>query len=262
MNPLKFLFSILCLSMLSGCVDNYYKEYYVEHISATASGTKIKPSDIQLRFSTATASDVENEVWDVVEEGYECLGESRFVSVHCPWSCAVDHAMDIGATLILFRERFHKTKEIQSVAYVPSTSYSYTSGNVSAYSWNGGSAYGTYSSNTQTTSYQPIAYSKSLDLYEQQALFFRKKHLSNDFYGVILKYPQFLPGDSMDDEVSVEVCAVLKNSIAAKNGIRRGDVVDSINGKKVRVRKDIQLLASGKERIESLEVKKGLKCEK
>ena len=247
---------LLILSAFSvcGCINNHYEEYYVANIPA---GTeRVKKSDIRLCFSSCAEENLKDEFIALIEDGYELIGESAFSAVHCPWVCAIDLAEDIGATLVVFREKFHRTKSVQGVAYVPSTSYSYTSGTVSGYSATGGYVSGNYSGQTRKTTLQAIPYAEEVDFYNQYGFFFRKRKMSKDFYGVILAYPQFLPGDSDSDEIEVRIAAVVKGTRAKADGLQRGMVVDKINGVSIRTQGDIKPFAVGRENIASVSERK------
>lgn len=239
---------------ICGCVSNHYEEYYVANIPA---GTeRVKKEEVRLRFSSCEEEDLEDEFVALIEDGYELVGESAFSAVHCPWVCAIDLAEDIGATLVVFREKFHRSKTVRGVTYAPSTSYSYTSGTVSGYSATGGYVSGNYSGYTRNTTLQAIPYVEEVDYYNQYGFFFRKRKMSKDFYGVIVAYPQFLPGDSDSDEIEVRIAAVVKGTLAEGAGLRRGMLVDRINGVPIRTKGDIKPFATGRENIVSLSERK------
>lgn len=80
--------------------------------------------------------------------------------------------------------------------------------------------------------------------------------MSKDFYGVILAYPQFLPGDSDSDEIEVRIAAVVKGTRAKADGLQRGMVVDKINGVSIRTQGDIKPFAVGRENIVSVSERK------
>lgn len=251
-----YFLSLLILSTfgICGCVSNYYEEYYVANTSVETN--RVKKEDICLRFSSCKEEDLEEEFITLIEDGYELVGESAFSAVHCPWVCAIDLAEDIGATLVVFRENFHRSKVVQGVTYTPSTSYSYTNGTVSGYSTTGSYVGGSYSGYTRSTTLQAVPYAKEVDYYNQHGFFFRKRELNKDFYGVILAYPQFLPGDCDSDEIEVKIVAVVKGTRAEEAGLRRGMVVDRINGVPIRTKGDIKPFATGRESIVGISERK------
>lgn len=253
-----FLFLLILNALcICGCISNHYEEYYVANVPA---GTeRVKREDVQLRFSSCEEEYLEEEVVSLIENGYELVGESAFSAVHCPWICAIDLAEDIGATLVVFREKYHRSKVVHGVTYIPSASYSYTNGTVSGYSATGGYVSGSYSGYTRNTTLQAVPYMEEVDYYNQYGFFFRKRKVNKDFYGVILAYPQFLPGDSDSDEIEVRIVAVVKGTRAEDAGLQRGMVVDCINGVPIRTKGDIKPFATGQENIVSVSERRGTK---
>ncbi|MBE6401412.1 MAG: hypothetical protein E7037_05220 [Verrucomicrobia bacterium] len=250
-----FLFLLVTIAFaICGCVSNYYEEYYVANASAGTEYEKV--DDVSLRFSSSPDEDFEEELFALIEDGYELVGESAFSAVHCPWVCAIEQAKDVGATLVVFREKFHRSKVVKRTAYVSSTTYSYTSGTVSGYSSTGGYVSGTYSGHTGNTTLHAVPYSQEADYYNQYGFFFRKRKFDGNFYGVILAFPQFLPGDSDSDEITVHIAAVVKGTRAREDGLSRGEIVDKINGIPIRTKKDIKPFAAGRENIVSVSVRK------
>ena len=63
--------------------------------------------------------------------------------------------------------------------------------------------------------------------------------------------PENIPGNT---EKKIRVAIVVANSQAAKQGIKVGDVVVSINGANIKNTEDIMPFINGVERIESIEV--------
>lgn len=263
---LRFIVSISPLFLLvvcSGCITNYYEKFYVGE--GRVSENAAKPSalssqkeklplsgpeqPLRLCYSLAREqSDIEAEFLDTIESGYEFLGSSQFVATHCPWSCVIDHAKKIGATLVVLREKFSDKELRTGVMVMPSTSYSqgtwntYSSGVISSpqtgmYSFQG-NTYGRYSGTT--TSYNAIPYSYAVNVYNQSALFFKRCSFDKDFYGALINLPVFLPGDRESDSVELKVFAVLRNSQAWKDGVRRGDIIECINGIPIKQRGDVR----------------------
>ncbi|MBQ9758696.1 MAG: hypothetical protein IJW12_02860, partial [Opitutales bacterium] len=150
-------------------------------------------------------------------------------------------------------------KVVHGVTYIPSASYSYTNGTVSGYSATGGYVSGSYSGYTRNTTLQAVPYMEEVDYYNQYGFFFRKRKVNKDFYGVILAYPQFLPGDSDSDEIEVRIVAVVKGTRAEDAGLQRGMVVDCINGVPIRTKGDIKPFATGQENIVSVSERRGTK---
>ncbi len=228
------------LFLFTGCITNHYSRNYVS--AEILSGENHKQSKesrgrVVLRLSVAsTNEDAESEFKDFIEDGYVFLGSSAFSSGHCPWSCAIDQAEKVKADLVLLRENFLRTETRTGITFTPSTSYSYSHGTINTFS--SGPVY--YSGTTTTTTMTAVPYLYNVDVFKQQAHFFEKRKPESSFYGALLNIPKFLPGDKDTDPVTVTVWAVLKNTRARKDGIRRGDVVESINGRVIKQRSDLR----------------------
>lgn len=248
---LQFIAAIslfLLFAFCSGCIKNHYEKFYTgEEDSASKRSSSNTP--VELRYSLANEESVaENEFLDIIESGYDFLGSSQFVATHCPWSCAIDHAKEIGATLVVLREVFSEKEVRTGVMVLPSTSYfqgswdTYSSGYLytpqnSTYSFRG-NTYGNYSGTI--TTYNTVPYNYTVSVYDQSALFFKKRPIDENFYGALINIPVFLPGDKDSDPLELKVFAVLRDSQAWKDGIRRGDIVECINGIPIKQRGDIR----------------------
>lgn len=233
--------------LLAGCIwaNNPYEKCYIADSPSDNIGKRKKGNSegkIELRFSYSRGVNfaiyAEEEI-ALLEEGYERLGRSSFYGTHAPWRGAVDVAERIGADLILFREHFREREGRVGVMVTPSVSTSYTSGNVYAHTY-GASATGTYSGTTTTTSYNTSTYQYSVDTYNQEAVFFRKRPDGSGFYGAYIDCPQLLPGDDPATPVTLRILAVVKGSRAWRDGVRRGDVVKTVNGQKITTLQDAQ----------------------
>ena len=91
------------------------------------------------------------------------------------------------------------------------------------------------------------------DVYDHDAMFFKKIDASN-VYGVFWDVPKRFPSGSEDAPIQVRILAVLHGSQAEKDGIRRGQIVKSINGTAVKTRADVIPYVNKKERIKKMEV--------
>lgn len=133
--------------------------------------------------------------------------------------------------------------------YLPSTSTTYTSGNVSA---NGIS--GTYSGSSTTYTLNAVPVQRSRDIYSHDAMFFKKIDTSK-LYGVSWFVPKRLPTEAVDAPIQVRILAVLKGSQAERDGIKRGQIVKAINGVAINTRKDMAPFLDTSVVITKVEVK-------
>lgn len=236
--------SVLCgaLMLFAGCLTNYYDKFYVETEPVRASD-KMEPSDIVLKTVTT-----EDEVIDIMEEGYASVGYSSFIAPYTPMSCAVDTALKHGAELVLLDIRFKEEKQYTSVMFLPSYTTGYTYGNVNTtvYGAGGmGTAHGTYSGTTTLMTMSAVPVNRSVEIFNHNAMFFRRINTLGT-YGVLWSVPKRLPGEALDAPIKIKVQAVYRGTKAEKAGIKRGAIIKTINGKAIRTRNDIAPFQNGK----------------
>ena len=228
---------ITIASLFGGCLTNHYDKFYVD-----TQGDKIVVSihgNAPVEIRTATTED---DVLDLMEEGYVSIGHSSFIAPYTPLSLAVDTAEEKGAALVLVDVRYKKTEQYTSVMFLPSTSSTYTHGNMSANAWSSGGGYahvnGTYSGSSTTHTLNAVPVQRSRDIYSHDAMFFKKIDTSK-LYGVSWFVPKRLPTEAADTPIQVRILAVLKGSQAERDGIKRGQIVKAINGVVINTRKDM-----------------------
>ena len=230
----------------TGCYTNSYESYYVDSGCSACLAQTEEGQPVALRMVTT-----EEDVLNLIEDGYVQIGSSSFLSQYCPLSCAVDTAKMHGASLVLLDIRFREAKQYTSVMYLPSYSRTYHSGIVEpAYGRRRGGLYSGVSSSTTMT---PVAVQKSLDMFDHDAMFFRKIDLAKT-YGINWLVPKRLPTEAADSSVVVRVLAVVRGSRAEKDGIRRGQVLKAINGKPIKTRRDLAPFLADETLIRNVEV--------
>ena len=117
-------------------------------------------------------------------------------------------------------------------------------------------AWGTYSGTTTSTSYSAFAYSYTIDLYDQMAIFFRKRADLPVFYGVYIDFPRYSVDADPVEAVQLKIHAVVRGSRAWREGIRRGATVERVNGKVLATRGDVQKFLTSGEQINRVTLKK------
>lgn len=241
------LLSVLC----TGCITNNYEEYYIDSLGERE--MKSIHGDAPIILKKATTEDA---VIDLMEDGYIPSGRCSFYGPYTPFSCAVDTAEKHGAALVLLDVRFRESRQYTSVMYLPSYSTTYLHGTANATAYGRGGAahgYGSYSETATTTYMNAVPVQRNVDIYDHDAMFFKKVDTSG-MYGVLWDVPPRLPTESLDAPIRIRVVAVFHGSEAEKQGIRRGAVVRTINGKPIRTRKDFAPFLSKTEEIKSMEV--------
>ena len=238
------LLALLILIALTGCMTNYYEEYYVSRDNSyfDALDAIVQPNEsVALKIATS-----EEDAIDIIEEGYLPIGVSSFLSDYNGMTCAVDTAEKHGAQLILFDIKFKETKNYTSVIFLPSTSTSYTYGTIGTMS---------YSGTTTTTTMNAVPVQRSVDLYNHNALFFKKVD-PKAFYGIVPFIPKRLPTESADAIVPVTILGVVHGSQAEADGFKRGQKIAAINGTTISNRKSIAPFSNSITAIKFVEVAK------
>lgn len=226
----KTFYVFAVLFSCSGCLTNYYEKYYVPTGNCASSESPNDNGAVDLRVATT-----EDDVLDLMEQGYVSIGYSSFTAPYTALSMVVDTARKHGVTLALTDIRYKETQKYTSVMFLPSTSTSYTHGNVDGR---------TFSGTTTTTTVNTVPVRRERRVYSHDAMFFKKVDTAND-YGVRLFVPKRLPTEKTDAPVCVRVLAVLHGSRAERDGIRRGQIVVKVNDVPIETRKDIAPFLNG-----------------
>ena len=238
------LLGLLILIAITGCMTNHYEEHYVSRDNSylDALDAIMQPNDsVALKIATS-----EEDVINIIEEGYLPIGVSSFLSDYNGMTCAVDTAEKHGAQLILFDIKFKETKNYISVLFLPSTSTSYTYDTIGTRS---------YSGTTTTTTMNAVPVQSSVDVYNHNALFFKKVD-PKAFYGIVPFIPKRLPAESADAIVPVTILGVVHGSQAEADGFKRGQKITTINGTTISNRKSIAPFSNSITTIKSVEVAK------
>ncbi len=253
-----WMFPLMVLSaIVSGCITNNYEKYYTD--SEQGRNLRSVHGDTPVILKTVTT---EEDVLRLMEDGYVAVGSSSFTGPYCPFSCAVDTAERHGAALVLLDVCSKEKRQYISAMYLPSYSTCYHRGPVSASAYgNGGYAYGTGTcSEASTTTHLntvPVRRKVSInDAYKHDAMFLKK--IDNDSrYGIVWHIPKRLPTEKVDSPIAVHVLAVVHGTPAERKGIKRGQMVKSINGVSILTRKDIAPFIADESIIKEVEVVDG-----
>lgn len=242
---------IVLVVIFSGCITNNYEKFYTDSEKSRTLRSVHDDAPVILKLVTT-----EEDVLRLMEDGYVAVGSSSFASPYCPFSCAVDTAERHGAELVLLDVRFKENKQYTSVMFLPSYSTTYHSGTVSTSAYgSGGYAYGTgtYSGTSTTTTMNAVPVQREMSIYNHDAMFFKKIDYGSR-YGIVWHVPKRLPTEKADSKIIVRVLAVVHGTPAEKNGIKRGQVVKSINGVPITTRKDIAPFIANESIIKEVEV--------
>ena len=224
---------IACL--LAGCQMNRYENFYTSF--GEQPDVKASQDESSIILKPAISMD---DIVSIMEDGYEIIGSSSFESSYAPMSYAVDTAKKHGAELVWLNIVYKETRQETEIIPVPSTSTTYVSGSIDGrvgYGMNN-SVHGSYSGTATTTTIIPVPIQVDVEIYQHDAVFYRKIDLSKR-YGIIWHIPPRLPTESIDSPTTVSVMGVMHGSRAEKDGTRRGQIIRAINGKPIRTRRDV-----------------------
>ena len=249
-------FIVLLLVGLCGCMPNHYEDSYAnKNTSYFAALPAVAPKNQPVVLKVATT---EEDVINIIENGYVPIGSSSFRSAYNGMTCAVDTAEKHGAQLVLLDIQYKETKNYTSILFLPSTSYSYTYGTVNT-SFHGArrlsSASSHYSGTTTTTTMNAVPVQRSVDLYMHNALFFKRIN-PKAFYGIVPFIPKRLPTEKAEDPVPVTILAVMRGSQAEADGFKRGQRIVAINGMPLSNRESVAPFSGSILSIKSVEVAK------
>ena len=231
--------SLLLLFVITGCQSNRYEEYY----SVSTDSDYLRVNEPAKLIELAEPSQIEK----IQATGeYILIGTSSFYDLWVPRIFAMDCAKKHGAALVVLSYKRGETIDGSVTVNVPTSQTTYHHGTVYGSYGNYANFYGsstTYGSTPVTINYQNT-------YYQQNAFFFGKRAHKNSF-GIYFNLPENIP---RNNDLRIRVHTVVAKSKAEKLGIKSGDIVVSINGKKINAVDDIIPFMKGTKEIESIEV--------
>jgi hypothetical protein len=217
--------AIVCvLATLSGVAHaNDWEKYYRPSPSGS---TPILPADQppQIVEVTADPKELVDSMW---RKGFAVLGVSSFNSPNASTKDALRFAEKIHAAYVGMATRLTSSQTANIPMTTPTTSTSYTNGNVSA-TGSGGYTNGSYSGTTTTfgsqTTYLPIA----INRFDKGAIYFGP--LAKQGAGLLFRAPTPDEVARYESRHLLIVQAVRDGSPADMANVLEGDVVVTING--------------------------------
>ena len=241
----KCLFGCLIVLLLGfGCScesANLYEENYSVISNEGFIPSKEEPKLIEL-IDTKQLKELSRN------DDYVLIGQSEFRDSYISRTFAIDCAKKHGAVLVAVGLGEGETIEYDSVAFMPTSSTTYHSGSI----YNNSSIGNNYSYYGTSTTYgsTPITVKNHKTYYYQVGYFFAKRKNKSSF-GVYFKLPEDIPGNK---DTAVRILSVTKGSQAEKLGIKKNDIVKSINGKAITSPDDIMQYTNGNEVIKTIKV--------
>jgi hypothetical protein len=229
-NSMKsFLFTILGAFLLVGCGTNRYEEHYSVISVGDYTSSKEQPKLIEIANKKQLNSLKNNG-------NYILIGKSDFFDIYTPRTLAIDCAKKHGASLVALELGKGEIIEYDAIKHVSTTSTTYFYGDIQGTATTYGST--------------PVVVKEHMLCYPQTAYFFAKREFSNSF-GVSFQLPENIPGNK---DKTVRVLAVQKGSQAEKSGIKKNDIVKSINGETISSPDDVIPYIKGTKIIKTIKV--------
>lgn len=173
------------------------------------------------------------------EGGYIVIGVSAFTLDWAPRILALECAKRNGAAMILFHHKPGSEKAKSRTFQVPVQHKGMTYGMPGGYSW-------------MTTMHGTVPVTvNSIPLYYPQYAYYLAKRKYISSFGVYFRFPENIPGNR---NPRIQVGIVVPDSQAARQGIKPGDTVYSINGRRVFSAEDVRPYAVNQQVITRLEV--------
>jgi hypothetical protein len=228
---LKRIGAVALALSVSGCASGYQQFYEPAAVSTDLERFSGEPRIV------VGSGDWDRDVLAMYEEGLGLIGHSSFVGPAESQDGALKQAKEVGAAVVVIASKYRNTQIGQLPITTPTTTTSYSSGNVNAFS-GGRSAVGSYSGTTTIYGTQTTYMPYSVDKYEQGAAYFAP--LVRKGLGVWLGKPTDDHRKAMESNRGMLITAVRRGSPAFKADLLPGDVLLSIGGETVSDRPEAQ----------------------
>jgi hypothetical protein len=194
--------------------------------AASPSAVPIIPSDQppQVIDVPGDAQELVNSMW---RKGFALLGVSSFNSPNASTKDALRFAEKLHAAYVGMATRLASSRTIDIPMTTPTTSTSYTSGNVSA-AGTGGFATGTYSGTTVTSGSETTYIPFTVNRFDKVAVYFGP--LAKQGSGLLFRFPTPDEVSHFETRHLLIVRAVRDGSPADVANVLEGDVVATVNG--------------------------------
>jgi len=224
----SFISITVAASLSTGCQNPYTTFYKGQQDARKSAGY----SADQPRLEILASSDVQKDVLSFIRKGYFVCGESSFEGNSNVGDIQdiKRQALAVGATVVVFSNRYSRTVSSTMYLTLPTSSTTYTNGSATAYG-SGGSvtAFGSSTSTTYGTSTEAIPYSVSRSRFD--AVFMFKG--TRPRVGIIPEELNDSIRQSIGTNSGILVSVVVEGSPAFTSDILPGDVVVSINGERI-----------------------------
>lgn len=211
------------LLLTTGCANGYERFYTA--VPGGSVPVLAQPGGVStVLASTGRPEEDVNAMW---AQGFGLLGYATFNGPNQGVQGALAQGKKVGATRVVVSAQYARTVSGAIPLTTPTTTTSYTSGNVSAFG-SGGSAFGTYNGTTTTQGVRTTYIPYSVDRYDQVATFFAP--LARQGMGLLVRAIQPTEAQAIGTNSALFVRAVRQGSPAFKVDILPGDYLKAING--------------------------------
>lgn len=162
------LVAALLMSLGTGC--RFAVNRYLTTFEATEYPFDTPPrvSDAPVRLIVSSSP---TDIQQLTDAGYEQFGSSIFAAPYTSMTDVVDAAREVGASAVVCGIRYKETMKYSDVDYLPVTAVTYSY--APRRRRHGGFWMGVRSH--VTTIWDPVIVERNVDIYDHEALFFRRK---------------------------------------------------------------------------------------
>ena len=237
---MKLIFSLLIITLITGCAQSGYKTFYTPHVDInTLSEIELLATGIEPEV--IGSNNFSEDLHTLRSKGYISIGQSLFNGGYEDTENAATQAKKIGATLVLVSAKYTNTSTTHSTLLIPDNKTTYHSGTANsqtAYNNSYGSYLGSSNSNSSysgtSTSYgtKAIPITKNHRLYDFLAIYLVK---STKKFRFGLSFSNLTPSQriQLERNTGVYINVVLEGSPTFYANVLPGDVLISVDSKQV-----------------------------
>lgn len=234
---MKSLCLVLSLVVLSGCVQNGYKQFYTAYVDAnTLSDVEIlsEGNDPEL----IPTDNFDRDVQILRSKRYIPIGHSRFNGALQDASNAIENAKLIGATVVLIGSEYTDTITKTSNLYLPdsqTTTYTGTASGTTNYNSTQSGYLGSsstnvnYSGSSTSSGTRVVPITSNIRRFDQSAVYFVKS--TQEFrFGILFNDLTPDQRSEIGRNTGVYINAVIEDTPAFYSNIMAGDILTDVGG--------------------------------
>ncbi|WP_448250564.1 PDZ domain-containing protein [Thalassotalea agariperforans] len=224
---MKKILLIAAATILSGCAQSGYKQFYNPYVDARTlpNVELIGPNEEPQIFGS---NNIDQDIRTLRSKRYIVVGYSSFNGGYEDTKNAAAQAKRIGATVVLTNSEYTNTQSSTSALLLPNNQTTYHSGSVY-----GGGTYGGYSGTSTTYGTTAVPFTTHQRRYDQVAVYLVKSTQKIRF-GVSVN--DLTPGmrTELERNTGALIDIVIEDTPAFYSNVMAGDILVSIDGQPVK----------------------------